>query len=62
VDNQCQKKPFFTKRVLLSILGLVVATGLVCAGKISGGEWVYALAVVVAGHHAADIVSAWKGK
>jgi hypothetical protein len=57
-----EPKRFFSKRVFLSLLGLGTATGLVIAGKIGGSEWVYALAVVIAGHHASDIVSAWKGK
>lgn len=46
---------------MLSVLGIAVATGLVLAGKMGGENWVYALAVVLAGHHAADIVRAARG-
>lgn len=52
---------FLTKRVLFSASGLVIATGLVCAGKMADTCWVYALAVIIAGHHAEDIIKAWKG-
>ena len=30
-------------------------------GKLGGAEWVYAVAVILAGHHAADIIKAYRG-
>jgi hypothetical protein len=53
-------KRFFTKRFLFSMLGLALASVLLATGKLSGENWVYALAVVIAGHHAEDIVKAYR--
>lgn len=61
MDDQHPKKPFFSKRVLLSIAGLAISTGMVFAGKMTDSAWVFSLAVILAGHHASDIVKAWKG-
>lgn len=47
--------------MFFSVLGLGLATGLVYTGKLGGEQWVYALAIVIAGHHAEDIIKAWKG-
>jgi hypothetical protein len=56
------KKGWFTTRKILTVVGFITATGLVCLGKISDTCWVYALAVLLAGHHAADIVKASRGE
>jgi hypothetical protein len=29
-------------------------------GKIGGEEWVYVLVIVIAGHHAEDLIKAWR--
>ena len=54
-------KKFLTKRFLFSAAGLGLATFLTLHGTLSGMEWVYALFGVIAGHHAEDIIRAWKG-
>lgn len=57
-----EKKPFFTKRVLLSLLVLALGTSGLYAGKLAGGDYVLLCAIVIAGHHAVDLVKAWKGR
>lgn len=52
---------FATKRFVMSAVGFVTATALLCTGKLTDVCWVYALAVVIAGHHAEDIVKAMRG-
>lgn len=52
---------FTTKRFVFSAAGLALATWLCLQGKVSGQEWVYALLSIIAGHHAEDIVRAWRG-
>ena len=52
---------FATKRFVFSAAGLALATFLCWEGKLDGAAWVYALAVIIAGHHAEDIVKAAKG-
>jgi hypothetical protein len=49
-----------TKRVVFSALGFVTATIALWTGKLDGENWVFALAVVIAGHHSEDIVKAWR--
>ncbi len=51
---------FRTPRFVLSACGLLLATGLAYAGKLSGDAWVYAFAVTVAGH-ADEVVRAFRG-
>lgn len=51
---------FTTKRFFFSAVGLGLATWLCYGGKISGEQWVYALFGIIAGHHAEDIVRAWR--
>lgn len=52
---------WFTGRKILTAVGVVIATTFVCTGKMSDAVWVYAMAVFIAGHHAADLIKAWKG-
>lgn len=52
---------FTTKRFVFSAVGLGLATYLCWNAKIGGQEWVYALAIIIAGHHAEDIIRAWRG-
>jgi len=59
-DGECRKSWFTTRKILTGI-GLVISTVMVYTGKMSADTWVYALAVLIAGHHAADIVKAFKG-
>lgn len=40
------------------MIGLTVATTALWHGKLDGENWVFALAVVLAGHNAEDIVKA----
>jgi len=54
-------KKYFTKRMLFSVAGLSAATWLCHGGHIDGSAWTYALGVSIFGHHAEDIVKAYKG-
>ena len=53
---------FITKRFVLSLIGLGLSSLLCYQGKLPGDAWVYALAVILAGHHAVDLVKAWRGQ
>lgn len=52
---------FTTKRFIFSAVVEGLATWMLYTGKLSGQEWVYASAIVIAGHHAEDIIKAWRG-
>lgn len=52
---------FTTKKFFFSLLGLILATVLTYQGHMTGEVWVYALAVIIAGHHAEDLIKAWRG-
>ena len=56
-----ERKGWFTTRKVLTYLSIIIATTMVYTGKMSDGVWVYAMAVFIAGHHAADLIKAWKG-
>jgi len=60
--DQPSKKPFFTKRFIFSLIVLINGTALVYFGKLGGEQFVYLCALVVAGHHAADLITAWRGR
>lgn len=51
---------WFTTRKVLTVVGLVISTTMVYTGKMSDSVWVYSLAVLLAGHHAADLVKAYR--
>lgn len=48
----------FSRRFVLAVTGLAIASVAMWFGKLDGTNWVYALAVVLAGHNAEDIVKA----
>ena len=52
---------FRTKRFIFSAVGLALATWLCYEAKLGGEQWVYALAIIIAGHHMEDLVKAWRG-
>ena len=54
-------KKWFTTRKVLTYVCIAIATTMVYSGKMSDGVWVYAMAVFIAGHHAADLIKAFKG-
>ncbi|MGO8847253.1 MAG: hypothetical protein ACLQFI_18345 [Methylocella sp.] len=56
-----KKTRWFTGRKVLTVAGIIIATTALWVGKMSDGVWVYAMAVFIAGHHAADLIKAWKG-
>jgi hypothetical protein len=56
-----EKKGWFTTRKVLTYTSIALATAMVYTGKMSDGVWVYAMAVFIAGHHAADLIKTWKG-
>lgn len=51
---------WFTKRFMISAVGFVTATALLILGKLTGECWVYSLAIVIAGHHAEDVIAAMR--
>ena len=53
---------WFTTRKVLTYVGITIATTALWKGKLSDSAWVYAMAVFIAGHHAADLIKAWKGQ
>jgi hypothetical protein len=55
------KKGWFTTRKTLTYACIITATVMVYTGKMTDSVWVYAMAVFLAGHHAADIVKAFRG-
>jgi len=55
------KKRWFTTRKLLTVVGIAISTTALWKGKMTDSVWVYAMAVFIAGHHAVDLVKAWKG-
>jgi hypothetical protein len=57
-----KKKRLFTTRKVFSAIGFITATWLLWFGKIGGEEWVYTLVIVIAGHHAEDLIKAIKGR
>ena len=57
-----QTTRWLTKRSVITAVGFITATAMVYSGKMSDQVWVYAVAVFIAGHHAADIVKAFRGK
>jgi hypothetical protein len=52
---------WFTARKVLTAVGVAIATTALWKGKMGDGVWVYAMAVFIAGHHAADLIKAWRG-
>lgn len=54
-------KGWFTTRKTLTYVSVATATVMVYTGKMDAQVWVYAMAVFIAGHHAADIVKAFRG-
>jgi hypothetical protein len=52
---------WFTARKALTVVGITIATTALWKGKMDGAVWVYAMAVFIAGHHAADLIKAWRG-
>lgn len=52
---------WFTTRKVLTYVSIAIATTALWAGKLSGETWVFAMAVFIAGHHAADLIKAWRG-
>jgi hypothetical protein len=55
-----KKKRIFTTRKVFSLVGFVIATIELNNGRISGEQWVYVLIIVIAGHHAEDLIKAWR--
>ena len=59
--DEVKHSRWLTKRMFFSVAGFVASTTMVYTGKMTDSVWVYSLAVVIAGHHAEDIVKAFKG-
>jgi hypothetical protein len=55
------KTRWLTSRKVFTLAGIVVASTALFTGKMSAEVWVYAMAVFLAGHHAADLIRAWRG-
>lgn len=56
-----KKTRWFTSRKVFTLVGVAVASTALFKGKMSDSVWVYAMAVFLAGHHAIDIIKAWRG-
>lgn len=52
---------WFTKRSVVTLVAVTVASVALFKGKMGDSVWVYAMAVFIAGHHAEDLIKAWKG-
>lgn len=54
-------KRWFTKRFVITSVATLIASVAMFRGKMTDSVWVYAMAVFIAGHHAEDLIKAWKG-
>ena len=57
------RRPFgwlLKQRFLWSAAGLGLATTALWHGKMDGENWCFALAIILAGHHAEDLIKAWR--
>jgi len=59
--DDTKPKRFLTKRMVISAASFASCTAALWAGKMTDGVYVYAIAVILAGHHAADLIKAWRG-
>lgn len=55
-----KKTRWFTSRKVITAVGVAIASTALFRGKMSDSVWVYAMAVFIAGHHAADLIKAWR--
>lgn len=63
MDQPCDKPRrtrWLTKRMFFSVLGIIIATTMVYTGKMDAHTWVESLLVIIAGHHAEDLIAAWR--
>ena len=51
---------WLTGRKVITVVGVAIASTALFRGKMSDSVWVYAMAVFIAGHHAADLIKAWR--
>lgn len=61
MSRETGKTRWFTSRKVITAVGIAIATVALFKGKMSDGTWVYSMAVFIAGHHAQDLISAWRG-
>jgi hypothetical protein len=61
VSADTGKTRWFTSRKVITVVGVAIATTALFSGKMSDSVWVYAMAVFITGHHAADLIKAFKG-
>ena len=54
-------KRWLTKRFVITSVATLIASVAMFKGKMTDSVWVYAMAVFIAGHHAEDLIKAWKG-
>lgn len=61
--DQCEKKHsrWITKRMFFSVTGIITGTCMLCIGKLDGSNWVLLVLGCIAGHHAEDMIKAWRG-
>ncbi len=55
------KTRWLTSRKVITAVGIAIASVALFRGKMGDSVWVYAMAVFIAGHHAADLIKAFKG-
>lgn len=55
------KTRWLTSRKVITAVGVATSTVALFTGKMSDQCWVFAQAVFIAGHHAEDLIKAFKG-
>lgn len=61
MPDEQKRTRWITSRKVITAVGVIISTVALFTGKMSDTVWVYAQAVFIAGHHAADMIKAWKG-
>jgi hypothetical protein len=51
-----------TKRFIFSVATFITATVLLCTTRLTGEQWVWATAIIIAGHHGDALIAAWRQK
>ncbi len=55
-----KKTRWLTSRKAITAIGVTIASAALFKGRMSDSVWVYAMAVFIAGHHAGDLIKAWR--
>lgn len=55
-------KKWLKRKSIITIASVAIAAVALFHGKMSDSVWVYAMAVFIAGHHAEDLIRAWRSQ